>query len=38
MRNWYASSYRSDNRRERLVPEDFSLEDTVAFIAAVAGL
>jgi len=37
MREWYSSAHRSNHELERLVPESFSVEDTLEFICKETG-
>ncbi len=37
MKEWFPGSYKSDHHLERLIPESFSIEDTIKFITETAN-
>ena len=38
MRQWYPAAHRSDHHLERLIPKEFSMQETVAHIKEVTGI
>lgn len=38
MREWYPAAHKSDHKLERIIPESFSLQETVDFIVRTSSL